>query len=138
MSPRSRWTRRGAAAAAALVFVAVAIVTAARAVALNRRAPPLDAVGERRFHRWADRDPRLLPWLAEAAARSRPGEAVIATCSPECETHWLWVMAAYGLPRQQVVAAKTEGDSRGLRPTKVEWSRSGLRLIGRRNADGPR
>jgi hypothetical protein len=136
----TRLRRRVSAAIFALALAALAALTARRAVGLASDRTARDAVGELRFYHWAYRDPRLIRWLSEESARLSPGEAVLATCAPECDTGWLWVMGAYGMPRQAVVASKTSGELERMRirPARFEWTRSGVRLVPRGAADGDR
>lgn len=127
--------RRVEIAAFLLVFVWLLVVAASRIVTL---ATPgelrLDASGEKRFLRWAYRDPKAISSLSRVQPRLRRGEAVFVTCVPGCEPGWIWVMAAYGLPAQAVVGA---GAPRGpVGPLRLEWSRTGFRILPRRGADG--
>ncbi len=118
-----------------LVFVSLLLVAATRIVSLA--APGelrLDATGETRFLRWAYRDPTVMSSLSSVELRLRRSEAVFVTCTPACDPPWIWVMAAYGLPAQAVVGA---GVAPGpARPTRVEWSLSGFRILPRRGTDG--
>lgn len=127
--------RRVEIAAFLLVFMWLLLVAATRIVSL---AAPcelrLDASGEKRFLRWAYRDPTVMSSLSSVEPRLRRSEAVLVTCTPACEPPWIWVMAAYGLPAQAVVGA---GALRGpVGPTRLEWSRAGFRILPRRGADG--
>lgn len=116
------------------VFLWIAAVTASRAVALASGRAPLDAVGESRFRRWADRDPPLVGGLEAAGRELRPGQAVLAVCAPSCDTSWFWAMAAYGLSRQAVVDAKTEGEVGRVFPARIERAAGGVRILPRSGA----
>lgn len=120
-----------ASAAFAALFAWVAAVTASRAAALATGRTPLDGAGERRFMSWSYRDPRLMDRLLAAGRRLPPGEPVLAVCTPRCDTSWYWTMAAYGLSRQAVVGAKTEGDVGPLFPVRIERSARDLRILPR-------
>ena len=127
-------------AAFAALFVWVAAVTASRAAALATGRTPLDGTSEKRFMSWAYRDPRLMDRLLAAGRRLPAGEPVLAVCTPRCDTSWYWTMAAYGLPRQAVVGAKTEGELGRLFPVRVERSAREVRILPRSEPgrDGPR
>ncbi len=123
------------------VFLGTAAVSVRRAAALAASGPPLDAVGERRFMRWANRDAALAGRLEDAGRTLEPGQAVLAVCAPSCDTSWFWAMAAYGLSRQAVVDAKTEGELGRVFPTRVVRTAGAVRLLPRSDAgrgDGAR
>ncbi len=135
-----RIARLLAGAAFAALFAWVAAVTAGRAAALASDRTPLDGAAESRFMSWAYRDPGLMDRLVAAGRRLGPGEPVLAVCTPRCDTSWYWTMAAYGLSRQAVVGARTEGDVGRLFPVRVERSARDVRILPRSEPgrDGPR
>jgi hypothetical protein len=124
--------------AGALLAAAVVITSGARFAALLRGADPGGAVGEARFRKWADRDPPLVGRLEEAARPLESGRAVVPVCVPECETGWFGTMAAYALPRQAVVGAKTEGQLGAVFPTRIVRTRADVRVEPRSGPDGRR
>ena len=132
-------TARALAAAASILLTAwIVTLSGLRLAALARGADARDGVGETRFWQWAYRDPPLVGRFEEAARPLATGEAVVPVCVPECETGWFWTMAAYAMPRQAVLGAKTVGELRTVFPTRVVRTRTEVRIEPRSGADARR
>src|SRR6478672_4046680 len=81
--------------ASALLLVLVAGIAAHRAFSLVILRPALEAHGERRYFRWAYRDPAVESGLRAAEAALRSGEAVYVVGPPGRDPEWIRVMAIY-------------------------------------------
>lgn len=103
---------------AACLAAAVLCVCGGRAACLARRAPCLEAHGERTWFRWAHRHDDPQTFFAALAGRLQPGEPiVIAARQGGNETYWWRGMASYFLADHPVVAvvdlARRPGPSPG-------------------------
>lgn len=130
--------QRLSAAAGALLAAWVVAQSVPRLAALARGLDARDGVGETRFWSWAQRDPPLLGRLEEAARPLATGKAVVPVCVPECETSWFATMAAYAMPRQAVVGAKTVGQLGTVFPARIVRTRTEVRVEPRSGTDARR
>ncbi len=126
------------AAAGVLLAAWILARTGLRLTALARGLDARDGIGETRFWSWAYRDPPLVGRLEEAARPLATGEAVVPVCVPECLTSWFGVMAAYAMPRQAVVGAKTVGQLGTVFPTRIVRTRTEVRVEPRSGTDARR
>jgi hypothetical protein len=123
MSPRPPATGPRAAAALARRAVLFAVAAALLAVAALRGAALaagpatpgelLTALGERRWHAWAQRHPVMQPAFAAAAERVPAGERVAWVVPPAVQPRWVEIMALYHLPAAWPAAVRTRGAAAG-------------------------
>ncbi len=106
----SRPVRRpaGAWGAALVAVAAVAAVVALRGADLAR-GRTLTARGERTWHAWVVRQPRLLAQLEAVAVELPPGARVHLVVPPATDGVWLATLAPYYLPAQYLGAVVPRG-----------------------------